>query len=106
MSMQSADSSPVWKSKLRSIFWPIHNYELPKILPMLAIYTLIVFIYSILKSSKDALVVTARSSGAETLPFIKFWAILPMAMGFAYLLAILLTDISLVDFNLFHKLLN
>ncbi len=51
---------------------------------MLLIYALIVFNYSILKAAKDALVVTAPASGAEAIPFIKFWAILPMAVFFTY----------------------
>ena len=70
-------------SKLRSVFWPIHRHELKKFIPMLLIYALIVFNYTLLKSVKDALVVTA--SGAESLPFIKIWAIFPMAVVFTYL---------------------
>ncbi len=69
--------------KLRSLFWPIHRSELKKFLPMLLIYACIVFNYTLLKGVKDALVVTA--SGAESLPFIKIWAIFPMAVLFTYL---------------------
>lgn len=47
---------------------------------MLLIYFLICFNYTILRAAKDSLVITARSSGAEALPFIKVWAILPMAL--------------------------
>ena len=47
---------------------------------MLLIYSLIVFNYSLLKTTKDALIVTAHHSGAATLPFIKVWAIFPMAL--------------------------
>lgn len=71
--------------KLRSILWPVHRKELKKLLPMLIIYALIVFNYSLLKAAKDALVVTAPASGAEAIPFIKVWAILPMALFFTYL---------------------
>ena len=70
-------------SKVRSLFWPIHRFELKKFIPMLLIYALIVFNYTLLKGVKDALVVTA--SGAEALPFIKIWAIFPMAIFFTYL---------------------
>lgn len=70
-------------SKVRSLFWPIYRFELRKFVPMLLIYTLIVFNYTLLKGMKDALVVTA--SGAESLPFIKIWAIFPMAVFFTYL---------------------
>lgn len=64
--------------KFRSFFWPIHRYELRKFLPMLAILFLVTFNYSILRNMKDALVVTA--SGAEVIPFIKVWAMLPGAI--------------------------
>lgn len=65
---------------LRALFWPVHKEELKRFVPMLVIFFLICFNYSILRASKDALVVTAPSSGAEAIPFIKVWAILPMAL--------------------------
>ncbi|MEI8300799.1 MAG: Npt1/Npt2 family nucleotide transporter [Chlamydiota bacterium] len=71
-------------SKFRSYIWPIHRHELKKFLPLLLIYALICFNYNILRAAKDALVVTAPSSGAEALPFIKVWAILPMAILFTF----------------------
>lgn len=51
---------------------------------------LICFNYSILRNMKDSVVVTAQSSGAEVLPFIKVWALLPMAV----LLTIVFTKLS------------
>ena len=42
----------------------------------------ICFNYSILRNVKDAVVVTAQSSGAEVIPFIKVWVLLPMAILF------------------------
>lgn len=65
--------------KLRNIFWPIHKTELKKFLPMLFLYSLVVFNYSLLRATKDSLLITAPSSGAQALPYIKLWAILPMA---------------------------
>ena len=52
---------------------------------MLVIFFLICFNYNLLRVTKDSLVVTARSSGAEALPFLKVWAILPMAFLFTYI---------------------
>jgi ATP:ADP antiporter, AAA family len=72
-------------SKLRSFLWPIYKSELRKFLPILIIFFLVGFNYSILRATKDALVVTAPSSGAEALPFLKVWAILPMAFLFTFL---------------------
>ncbi len=71
--------------KLRSLFWPIYRTELKKFVPMLLIYSFIVFNYSLLKSLKDPLVITAKHSGAETIPFIKLYAILPIAIFFTFL---------------------
>lgn len=44
------------------------------------------FNYNILRNMKDALLITAESSGAEVLPFIKVWGIVPAAlvMTFVY----------------------
>jgi AAA family ATP:ADP antiporter len=53
---------------------------------MLIIFFLVGFNYNLLKSAKDALVVTAPASGAEAIPFIKVWAILPMALLFTFIL--------------------
>ena len=83
--MSSADEAQPF-GKLRSFFWPIYRTELRKIIPMLIMYSLIVFNYSLLKSAKDALVITARgTAGAEAIPFIKLWGILPMAILFTYI---------------------
>jgi len=72
--------------RLRSFLWPIHAGELRSFIPMLIIFFLVGFNYNLLKSAKDALVVTAPSSGAEAIPFIKVWAILPMALLFTFIL--------------------
>lgn len=66
--------------RIRSFLWPVHRSEYRKFLPMLLIYFLICFNYTILRAAKDSLVITAPSSGAEAIPFIKVWAILPMAL--------------------------
>lgn len=78
-------SSSTGFSKIRSYIWPIHRWELKRFFPLLIIYSLICFNYSILRAAKDALVITAPSSGAEALPFIKVWAILPMAILFTFI---------------------
>ncbi|MEM8727935.1 MAG: Npt1/Npt2 family nucleotide transporter [Chlamydiota bacterium] len=72
-------------SRIRSYLWPIHNREVKKFLPLLILYALICFDYSLLKAAKDALVITADESGAAVIPFIKIWAILPMALVVTYL---------------------
>ncbi len=52
---------------------------------MLFMFFLISFNYNALRACKDTLIVTAPQSGAEAIPFIKVWAILPGAFFFTYL---------------------
>lgn len=68
--------------KIRSFLWPIYRHEIKKIAPMMLMLFLICFNYSVLRNIKDAVVVTAKSSGAEVIPFIKVWVLLPMAILF------------------------
>lgn len=70
---------------IRSLFWPIHASERKKIIPMLLMIFFICFNYNILRNMKDALVVTA--SGAEVIPFIKVWVMLPSAVLITLLFA-------------------
>ncbi|MCB1107622.1 MAG: NTP/NDP exchange transporter [Chlamydiia bacterium] len=72
-------------SRWRLYLWPIHKWEIKKFVPLLILYALICFNYSLLKAAKDALVITASSSGAAVVPFIKIWVILPMALLVTYL---------------------
>ena len=67
-------------NRFRLFFWPIHRWEIKKFVPLLILYAVISFNYSLLKTVKDALVITSNSSGAAVLPFIKIWVILPMAL--------------------------
>lgn len=60
-------------------------HELRRFVPMFLIFFLICFNYSTLRAIKDALIVTAPFSGAEALPFLKVWAILPMALLFTFI---------------------
>jgi AAA family ATP:ADP antiporter len=66
----------------RSFFWPVHNFELKKLLPMFFLFFFINFNYTILRDTKDALIVTAPGSGAEAIPFLKVWGVLPLAIIF------------------------
>ena len=80
----SSESSDVF-SGIRAFLWPIHRWEIKKFLPLIILYALICFNYSLLKAAKDALVITANDAGAAVIPFIKIWAILPMAFLMTYL---------------------
>jgi ATP:ADP antiporter, AAA family len=80
----SSHTSPDF-GKWRSFFWPIYRHELRLLIPMLGIFFLITFNYNLLRVAKDALVVTAKFSGADTIPFLKTWAVLPMAFLMTFL---------------------
>lgn len=64
---------------IRAFLWPVHREELRKFIPMLLMSFLICFNYYVLRTTKESLIVTAPDSGAEAIPFLKVWAILPMA---------------------------
>lgn len=66
--------------KFRSFFWPIHTHELKKLLPMFLMFFFISIVYSTLRNIKDTLVLTAPGSGAEALPFIKTFCVVPAAL--------------------------
>lgn len=64
----------------RSIAWPVHRSEAKKVVSMLLLMGLLCICYSILRNIKDTIILTAPSSGAEVIPFIKVWGILPGAI--------------------------
>src|SRR5438876_56832 len=80
--MQS--TPPQQFSKIRNFLWPVHGFEHKKLVPILGLFFLISFIYNLLRCMKVTLVVTASSSGAEVIPFLKVWAVLPAAVLFTY----------------------
>ena len=93
--MSTATNPKAQFGKWRSFFWPIHTWELKKFIPMALMFFFINFNYTILRDTKDALIVTAPGSGAEAIPFLKLWGVLP----FAVLFMILYSKLS----NIFSK---
>ncbi len=65
-----------WRQRL----WPVHTFELKKLLPLLCIKFLISFNYGILNTLKDTFIVTGKNSGAEVIPVLKGWVVLPIAI--------------------------
>ena len=78
--MSASDLGKREFGRWRTYLWPVHHYELRKLIPLLLIFFLISFDYNILRTMKDTLVVTAKDSGAEAIPFIKVWAMFPMSI--------------------------
>lgn len=79
-------------ARLRKRLWPIETYELKKFIPLLFMKFFISFTYGVLTTMKDAFIVTAKGSGAEVIPILKGWIVLPIALG-ATLLYSKLTNI-------------
>ena len=59
--------------------------ELKKVLPLGGMFFCILFSYTILRDTKDVLVITAPGSGAEIIPFLKTYVNLPGAIAFTAL---------------------
>jgi ATP:ADP antiporter, AAA family len=66
----------IWRQRL----WPIQRFELKKLIPLLLMKFLISLNYAILTCMKDTMVVTAKGSGAEVIPVLKGWVVLPAAI--------------------------
>jgi len=88
-------------SKLRAAIWPILGSEMKKFLPMGAMMFFVLFNYTILRDTKDTLVVGA--SGAEAINFLKFWGVTPASILFVILYAKLSNILS--KENLFYACL-
>ena len=80
--------------KLRSFLWPIHHYELKKLVPMFTLFFLITFIYNVLRTMKIAIIVTAKGSGAEVISFVKLFGVLPGAIILTYIFTKLISRFS------------
>lgn len=65
-----------------------------KLFPLGAMLFCILFNYTILRDTKDVLVVTAPNSGAEIIPFLKTYVNLPAAIGFTILYSTLCNKFS------------
>lgn len=52
---------------------------------ILSQFFLIIFVYHLLKDLKDTLVITSSDAGAQVIPFLKIWVILPFAILVSYL---------------------
>jgi len=62
--------------------------------PMAILFCLICFVHSLLRTMRDTLVVTAEGSGAEVIPFIQVWFLLPATLAVTWLFTCLLRRYS------------
>lgn len=71
----------------RKNVWPIHNHELKKFLPMGLMMFCVLFIYTVLRDTKDGLVGCAPGAGPESFSFIKGIGVTICAVVFMLLYA-------------------
>ena len=76
----------------RATLWPIHSYEMKKFIPLAIIMFTFLFNYTILRDTKDTLVVNAAGAGAIT--FLKSYCVTPMAVLFVIFYAKLTNILS------------
>jgi TLC ATP/ADP transporter len=73
----STKPSGIW-NKVKSIVPPANERQ--KLIPLALMFFCILFSYTILRDTKDVLMITAPKSGAEVIPFIKTYVNLPVAI--------------------------
>lgn len=78
--------------KLKDIFWPIRNDELPKFIPMCALMFSVLFNQNILRILKDSIVIPEIS--AEVTSFAKVYCVTPAAAFFVIAYAKMLNHLS------------
>lgn len=83
--MSSKETTPSEFSGLRAALWPIHGFELKKFLPLAFIMFCLLFNYTILRDTKDTLVVNSAGAGAIT--FLKLYCVTPAAILFVIIYA-------------------
>ena len=96
LSAMSADALPAETPKTPppTAFKMVARKTVKKLLPLGLMLFFILFNYTILRDTKDVLVVTAPNSGAEIIPFLKTYVNLPSAIGFTVLYSTLCNKMS------------
>ena len=84
-STQTIKSDTSEFGKIRAALWPIHKYELKKFLPLAFIMFCILFNYTLLRDTKDTIVV--NSAGAGAISFLKLYCVTPAAILFVIIYA-------------------
>lgn len=72
-------------SKIRQALFPIYTEEFKKFFPIAFIMLCILFNYTILRNTKDALIATAAGAGVEAIPYLKSMFVMTAAIAFVVL---------------------
>ena len=70
---------------VKSLLFPIHKNEKKSFTLVFLLYFCLAFIYNVLRPIKITLVTSASHAGAEVIPFLKIWGIVPGAFLFTYI---------------------
>lgn len=73
--------------RFRSFVWPIHQSEIRQYLPIFLVTLLLGIDYHVLRTLKYSLLVLAPEAGAEAIPFVQLWGLLPGALLMTWFLA-------------------
>jgi ATP:ADP antiporter, AAA family len=90
--MSNTDTKTPEFTGLRAKLWPIHSHELKKFIPLGIIMFCLLFNYTVLRDTKDSLVVNTAGAGAIT--FLKLYCVTPAAILFVILYAKLTNALS------------
>ena len=88
--MSSKPATPATQpefSKIRQALFPIHTEELKKFLPIALIMLCVLFNYTVLRNTKDALIGTAAGAGIEAIPYLKGIFVMGSAIAFVVIYA-------------------
>lgn len=83
--MSTKEATPAAFTGWRAALWPIYGFELKKFLPLAFIMFCLLFNYTILRDTKDTLVVNSAGAGAIT--FLKLYCVTPAAILFVVIYA-------------------
>ncbi|MCX4080173.1 GTP/GDP exchange transporter Tlc5 [Rickettsia rhipicephali] len=89
-------SSRSFKNKFRAAFWPVHNYELGKFIPMSTLMFCILFNQNVLRILKDSILISEIS--AEIAGFAKVYCVMPAAALFVIIYA------KMINYLTFEKI--
>ncbi|MFV9936614.1 MAG: GTP/GDP exchange transporter Tlc5 [Rickettsia endosymbiont of Haemaphysalis japonica] len=89
-------SSRSFKNKFRAAFWPVHNYELGKFIPMSTLMFCILFNQNVLRVLKDSILISEIS--AEIAGFAKVYCVTPAAALFVIIYA------KMINYLTFEKI--
>ena len=67
-------------NRVRTVLIPVRNHEFKKFFPTFLIFFLLAYIYDMLRLIKSSIVVATSHVGAEIIPFLKVWALIPGAV--------------------------